>query len=111
MSESGSQPEGKGSSTTDEPTVVDLRSSPRKPEDTGDTSAGSSPRSAASGVTLQFDTRHGQSEVSAAVPMILRAEEHARSLGLFRLAGAAAVASLVAIWLPERVSQGDGCQR
>lgn len=88
---------------SDEPTVVDAPKS-RAPEDTSGT--GSAPASSASHVPLLSDTKHGQSEVSAAIPQILLAEEHARSLGLFRLAASAATVTLVAVWLPARVSPG-----
>lgn len=87
----------------DEPTVVDAHK-PRSSDDTSGT--GSSTAASASHARLSLDTKHGQSEVSAAIPQILVGEEHARALGLFRLAASAAIVTLVAVWLPERVSPG-----
>jgi serine/threonine-protein kinase len=78
---------------SEEPTVVDTHRPPA-PED-----ASASGASGTLGVVAQ-------TEVSAAVPQILLAEEHSRALGLFRLAASAALVTMVAVWLPERVSPG-----
>lgn len=101
----GTEPQG-----SDEPTVVDAHRS-QSSEDTSGAGTGPTPSSTSSGASashtaLRLDTKHGQSEASAAIPQILVAEEHARALGLFRLAAAAALVTMVTVWLPERVSPG-----
>lgn len=109
----------------DEPTQVDIR--PRaeaaQPSGTGhspeaaEASEGSSTStssnetasrtiSGVTGVTGLPLTRGAASGVTTAAPLILKSEEHARAVALFRLVIAAAVAGLVAVWLPERESPG-----
>lgn len=104
----------------DEPTQLDVRPkrevepSPESPagEETGNgesTTGDASARteSGVTGVTGFVLTRGGaQSGVSTASPLILRSEEHARALALFRLVIVAGIAGTIAVWLPERVSPG-----
>ncbi len=118
-----SEPEAEGRPThraalPDEPTEVDLRpkrgAEPalvREAEATETSSTqGDEAARAGSGITsatgMAFTRGGAASGVTTASPMILRSEEHARALALFRLVIAAGLAAMVAVWLPERVSPG-----
>ncbi len=96
---------------SEEPTVIDgaSPSSPtasREPPEV-DPSESSGTTSGSSGLT---GTRTGSTGVGTSLittsPLILRAEEIARTVALMRLVALAGAAGLVAIWLPERVSPG-----
>jgi serine/threonine-protein kinase len=100
----------------DEPTQVDVRLRPEgelnrgaaDPTETGTTKSDGTV--SGSGVTSSTGfglTRGGAaSGVTTASPLILRSEEHARSIALFRLVLIAALAAMIAVWLPARVSPG-----
>ncbi|HMR74589.1 MAG TPA: serine/threonine-protein kinase [Polyangiaceae bacterium] len=88
-------------SRSEEATVVE------RPEGSGDDTARTPPSgitmATASGLTGLGSSRTG---VSTAAPMILRAEEHARTVALVRLVFAAGGAGLIAALLQERPSPG-----
>ncbi len=100
----------------DEPTQVDVRLRPEgelnrgaaDPTETGTTKSDGTV--SGSGVTSSTGfglTRGGAaSGVTTASPLILRSEEHARAIALFRLVLIAALAAMIAVWLPARVSPG-----
>ena len=102
---------------SEEPTELDARSRDAGPLGSSDKSAaelstaGSEPTSPTPSGTLSGTgltgalTRGALSGVTAS-PLILRSEEHARTLALFRLVIAAGIAASVAAWLPQRVSPG-----
>ncbi|MBI3202539.1 MAG: protein kinase [Myxococcales bacterium] len=102
----------------DEPTEIDLR--PKREPEATEVGATDGPEAAStptddsarsqSGVTsatgMAFTRGGAASGVTTASPLILRSEEHARALALFRLVIAAGAAAMIAVWLPERVSPG-----
>jgi eukaryotic-like serine/threonine-protein kinase len=99
----------------DEPTQIDARPpASRDGKESGasrgegsEPSADSTGTGAGSGFTgITSQGRSAQSGVTTASPLILRAEEHTRSVALARLVIAMAVAATVAIWLPQRESPG-----
>lgn len=94
-----------------EPQVVEPSAGGQEPEPTepSATTGGSSARteSGVTGVTGLALTRGGAaSGVTTASSLILRSEEQARAVALFRLVIIAGLAGIVAVWLPERVSPG-----
>jgi len=100
----------------DEPTQVDARAEPSPAvvstdDEATETSAPSADASTqlpsgVTGATGTLLTRSAPSGVTTASPLILRSEEQARAVALFRLVIAAGIAAVVAVWLPERVSPG-----
>lgn len=66
----------------------------------------STPGPGLSGLTSAARTVAGVSGVTTASPLILRAEEQARTVALMRLVMAVAVAGVIAIWLPRKDAPG-----
>jgi serine/threonine protein kinase len=116
-----------GAVGSDEPTVIDAQQNRPEPENPppatptqGPSETGSS-GDTASDATVSGTTRssttggtsatslaltRGASGVTTASPLILRAEEQARTVALMRLVMAVAVAGVIAVWLPRKDAPG-----